>query len=106
MPLLAAAVVSLFTQLFGFLAFFLAKKVVLILAGVAATLAIAGVLYAAMRAVIVPLAANLFSTSYGAIFGLAFPPVAGTCMLALPTVWIACTLYSFQRNAIRNITSS
>lgn len=105
MPIFAAMVVTLFTQLFAFLGFMLAKKVALVLAGAAATLAVLGILYAAMRAVVIPLAANLFSTSYGAIFGLAFPPIAGTCILAIPTVWVACALYSYQRTTIRSLTS-
>jgi hypothetical protein len=57
-----------------------------------------------MRGVVIPLAAALFQTSYGSIFGLAFPPIAGTCILAITTVWSAAALFSYQRIAIRQIT--
>lgn len=88
-----------------FMGIMFAKKVVLALAGVTALAAIAGALYATMRSVVIPLAGQLFSTSYGSIIGLAFPPIAGSCILALTTVWSAAALYSYQRTAIRQITS-
>lgn len=104
MPIFAAMVTALFTQIMTFMAFMFAKKVALTILGVAALVTIAGVLYATMRGVVVPLAAQLFSTSYGSIIGLAFPPIAGQCILGITTVWAACGLYSYQRTAIRNIT--
>lgn len=103
MPLLGALVRGLFVQLFGLLGFIFAKEVAVKLAFAAALLAITGVLYVAMRTAVVPLASSLFTTSYGSIIGLAFPPIAGACMLAISTVWVACGLYSYQRRAIAGI---
>lgn len=105
MPIFAAMVQLLFTKLMLFMGLLFAKKVALTLAGVAALVAIGSALYATMRSVVIPLASALFNTSYGSIIGLAFPPIAGQCILAITTIWSACTLYSFQRSAIRNITS-
>lgn len=105
MPIFAALVSALFTKLMLFMGILFAKKVALTILGVTALATVAGVLYATMRAVIVPLAASLFSTSYGSILGLAFPPIAGQCILGITTVWVACGLYSYQRTAIRNITN-
>jgi len=105
MPIFAALVSLLFTKLMLFLGLMFAKKVALTILGVAALVTIAGALYATMRGVIIPLATSLFSTSYGSILGLAFPPIAGTCILGIFTVWSACGLYSYQRTAIRNITA-
>lgn len=105
MPIFAALVSALFTKIMLFMGLLFAKKVALTIAGVAALATVAGVLYATMRAVVVPLAAQLFSTTYGSIIGLAFPPIAGQCILGISTVWAGCTLYSYQRTAIRNITN-
>lgn len=105
MPILGALVTLLFSKLMLFMGLLFAKKVALTLLGVAALATIAGALYATMRSVVIPLASSLFSTSYGSIIGLAFPPIAGQCILAITTVWSACALYSYQRTAIRNITA-
>lgn len=105
MPIFAAMVSLLFTKLMLFLGFMFAKKVALVLLGVTALVTISAALYGVMRGVVIPLASALFSTSYGSILGLAFPPIAGTCIVGIFTVWSACGLYSWQRTAIRNITS-
>lgn len=105
MPLLGALVQLLFSKLMLFMGLLFAKKVALTLAGITALVAISSALYATMRSVVIPLATALFSTSYGSIIGLAFPPIAGSCILAITTVWSACALYSYQRTAIRNITA-
>jgi len=105
MPIFAAMVSLLFTKIMLFMGILFAKKVALAILGVAALATVSGVLYATMRSVVVPLAAQLFSTSYGSIIGLAFPPIAGSCILSIATVWSACGLYSYQRNAIRTITN-
>jgi formate hydrogenlyase subunit 3/multisubunit Na+/H+ antiporter MnhD subunit len=105
MPLFAAMVQLLFSKLLLFMGLMFAKKVGLVLAGVAALTVITGALYTTLRQVIVPLAAQLFQTSYGSIIGLAFPPAAGTCILAITVVWSACGLYSWQRIAVNRITS-
>lgn len=105
MPLLAALLSALATQLFNLLAYFFARRVGVVLAAAAALATIMAALYAAMRGVIAPLAAQLFSTSYGSIIGLAFPPVAGTCMVAFGTTWAACALYTWQRANIRALAS-
>lgn len=105
MPLFAGLVTFLMTKVLLFMSLMFAKRVALAILGVAALATIAGALYATMRGVVIPLASQLFSTSYGSIIGLAFPPVAGTCILGIATVWSACGLYSYQRTAIRQITS-
>jgi hypothetical protein len=105
MPLLAVLWTAISAQMMGLVAFFLAKKVGVIVLVVAALATSAGALYLTMRGLIVPLASSLFSTSYGSIIGLAFPPVAGTCMLAISGTWIACGLYSWQRSAIKAIAA-
>jgi hypothetical protein len=105
MPLFGGLVVALFGQLFGFLAYIFAKEVAVKLAAVVAFGVFTLALFAGMRAAIVPLASSLFSTSYGSIIGLAFPPIAGTCMLAITAVWVGCALYSYQRNVMQAITA-
>jgi hypothetical protein len=104
MPLLAALINLLFGKLMLLLGLLFAKRVGLVLLGVTAWATIAGALYATLRQVIIPLANNLFQTSYGSIIGLAFPPAAGACMLAIGTIWAACGMYTYQRTAIAKIT--
>lgn len=104
MPVLAALIELIASKLALFLAFMFAKRVALAIAGVAALVAISSALYSVLAGVVIPLAGALFSTSYGSIFGLAFPPVAGPCILSLMTVWSACGLYSYQRTAVAKIT--
>ncbi len=103
MPLLGGLLAALFGQMFGVLAYIFAKDVAIKLAAVVAFGVFTLALFAAMRAAIVPLASSLFSTSYGSIIGLAFPPIAGTCILAITATWVACALYSYQRNIMQAI---
>jgi len=104
MPLLAALLEVLFAKVLGLMALLFAKKVALALAGMTALVAIGSALYATLAQVVIPLAAQLFSTSYGSIIGLAFPPIAGPIILSIMAIWSACALYAFQRSAIRQIT--
>lgn len=90
MPLIGTLLVSLFGQMSGFLALYVGRKV----AVAAASVTCLGLLYVAILAcfheIVTPLLGALFATAYGAALGLAFPPIAGTCMSA----WIlseACT---------------
>jgi len=105
MPLLAALLEALLSKLFLLLGLMFAKRVALAISGVVALTAISGALYATMRSVLIPLAGSLFSTSFGGILGMAFPPIAGNCIYAIATVWSACGLYAWQRTAIQRITS-
>lgn len=104
MPLLAAFIELIAGRIMIFMAFMFAKKVFLVLGGLAALVAISTALYSVLAGVVVPLAGQLFATSYGSILGLAFPPVAGACVLSLMTIWSAAGLYAYQRNAVAKIT--
>jgi hypothetical protein len=105
MPVLAAMIELVFSKLMLFLGLLFAKRVALTLAGVTAWAAISTSLYLTMRQFIVPIFNAMFQTAYGSLIGLAFPPIAGNCMFAISSVWAACGLYTYQRVAIRNITS-
>lgn len=92
MPALAALVGTLFTSLAGFLIkLFLAKAAIRAL-GVAALIALAYGLVAAFNTYITPLVSAMFTSQYGQFLGLAFPPIAGTCIAtmvaALGTVYV------------------
>lgn len=47
-----------------------------------------------------PLAQQAFSTSYGQFMGLAFPPVAGTCMATFGAALLASFLWKLKRQWI------
>jgi len=100
MPLFA----SLFSSFFGALGAFLTKlfvaKVAVRVAAVAALASLGGVLMVTFNGIVAPLVAQAFSTAYGQFLGLAFPPVAGTCMAGIAGLWLACTTYKLQERAI------
>jgi hypothetical protein len=100
MPLLAAAIQALFTALGAFLLkLFLARLAIRVVA-VTAIIAAGAALMALYNSTVTPLVAQAFSSSYGQVLGLAFPPIAGTCLAAVAAVWSACGLYTLNRRAI------
>lgn len=100
MPLLAALIEALFTALATFLLKLFAAKVAIRVAAVGAIAALGGVLMGTFNGLIAPLVQAAFDTQYGQVIGLAFPPVAGTCLAAYSTLWVACTTYKLQERAI------
>lgn len=100
MPILAGLLVSCFSSLASFFALSLSKKVAFGLAAVATLGGLYGAMVVAMNAAVSPLLASLFSTSYGQFIGLAFPPMAGTCLGIVASAWAACTLYAWQKKAL------
>lgn len=101
MPLLGALLVSLASGIASFFVQFLTRKLAVATAAVAALGLVTVALLAAFNGLVAPLVAQLFSTSYGQVLGLAFPPVAGTCMAIIGACWSACTLYKWQVGAIK-----
>lgn len=92
MPLLAGLISTLLTQLAGFfLKVFLARAAIRAV-GVAALVGLAYGLVAAFNGYLSPLISQLFNTQYGQFLGLAFPPVAGSCIsvivAAVGTVYV------------------
>jgi uncharacterized protein (DUF697 family) len=100
MPILAGLLVSLFSSLASLFALQLTKKTAFGLAAVTTLGTLYGALVVTMNAAVSPLLSALFSTSYGQFIGLAFPPMAGTCLGIIASVWSACTLYSWQKKAL------
>lgn len=100
MPLLGALFATLASGFAAFLVQFLTRKLAIATAAVASLALVTGVLLGGFNLLVAPLVAGLFSTSYGQVLGLAFPPVAGTCMAAIGLCWSACTLYKWQVKAI------
>jgi len=100
MPLLGALLTTLFGGIATWFVSILGRKLAVAAAGIGALATITGALMLAMRSVVNPLLASMFSTQYGQFLGLAFPPVAGTCIAAIATTWAACALYKWQRAAV------
>jgi len=100
MPILGGLLVSLFTGLGGLLSAVFGAQIAIKLAAVASLLTFGGALLLVFNTTVAPLAASVFSTSYGQFIGLAFPPVAGTCLAAVASVWSAAALYGVQRRAL------
>ncbi len=100
MQLLGALFISLFSGFASFLAAYVSKKVAFGVAGAALIGTCIVALLATMRLVVAPLAAAVFSTQYGALMGMVFPPISTSCLAAYAAVWSACVLYGWQRASI------
>lgn len=105
MPIFAAFVGSIFTALSGWMVALLGARVAVRVASIAILAGLAIGLLALFNSVVAPMAASVFSTSFGQLLGLAFPPVAGSCVATIAGVWAACTTYKLQVQAVR-ITAS
>lgn len=105
MPLLGALLVNLFGGVGAWFVAMLGRKAAVAAAAVTAFGAATVALLATFRALVVPLLSQAFSTSYGQVIGLAFPPVAGNCLAVIGATWAACALYKWQAEAIK-ISSS
>lgn len=101
MPLLAAFLGTLVGGLANFLAQMWAKKVTVTVLAVAGFALALVALMAVFNALVAPLVQAMFSTHYGQFIGLAFPPIAGTCMTSIVTVWGACALYKLKVQSIK-----
>jgi hypothetical protein len=101
MPVFAALISAFFTGLAGFLAKLFLAKVAMRIAAITAIAALGTGLVLLFNTLVAPLVASLFSTSYGQLLGLAFPPVAGSCIAAFVVLWGACLTYKLQVQAIR-----
>ena len=106
MPLLGGLLVTLASQFGVLFATWFTQKVATAAAAVAALGVVIVALLVAMRAAVSPLLGALFSTTYGQFLGLAFPPMAGTCLGIIGTTWAACTLYAWQKKGIELFAKS
>ena len=106
MPLLAGLFGLLMGGMASMIALFWAKKIsvaVLAIAGFALALAALMIVF---NALVTPLVAAMFSTQYGQFIGLAFPPMAGTCLTAIAACWSACALYKLKVQSIKMSASA
>ena len=96
MPLIGTLLVSLFGQMAGFMALYVGRKIAVAAAAVACLALLYTAVLVCFHEIVTPLLAALFTTAYGAALGLAFPPIAGTCLSAW-TLSEAC-LAAFRLN--------
>lgn len=106
MPLLAALWSAVVGGMASFIALLWAKKLAVAVLAVAAFAASFTVLIAAFNMLVAPLVGAMFSTQYGQFIGLAFPPIAGTCLTSLATCWCACALYKLKIQSIKMTASA
>lgn len=100
MPLFAAFIGTIVTALSSlFLRFFLAKVGLLTL-GLGALTSLSVGFVAFFNQTLSPLVASAFSTQYGQFLGLAFPPIAGTC---IATIMTAITFVSAYKLKVRYV---
>ena len=104
MPILATFIGALLSSLASFFVRFFAIKTATAIAAVTALSGLAVGLVLTFNSIVSPLVQQAFSTQYGQLLGLAFPPVAGTCIAAIAAAWAACGLYKWQVTAVKTIS--
>lgn len=100
MPLLSQLLASIFSGLTGVIAAVFGAQVAARLAAVTALFTFAGALSVAFNAAVAPLVSVVLNNPFGQVAGLAFPPIAGTCLATIATTWAGCGLFSLQRRAL------
>lgn len=101
MPLLAGLIQALIGALAAMITREVSKRAtVAVLAGSAISVSMLA-LVATFNLTVKPLVATMFSTQYGQFIGLAFPPIAGTCLAAIAGTWAACGLYKLKVATIK-----
>ncbi len=106
MPILGAFLASVFGALFGGLTKDVARKGATMAAALVSFAAAATTLLAVMRSTVQPLMQAMFTTGYGQVIGLAFPPVAGTCLTAIASCWVACAVYRMHVRIVQATASA
>lgn len=106
MPIFAALVQSLFGAAALFLAQLWAKKVAVAALAVGAFAVALSVLMVVFNALVSPYLASMFQSQYGQFLGLAFPPIAGSCMASIGSCWAACGLYKLKMQSIKMSASA
>ena len=106
MPLLGKLISLLFGGVASFIALFWAKKISVTVLAVAAFALALVALMIVFNSLVAPMVALMFSTQYGQFLGLAFPPIAGTCLASMSTCWGACALYKLKVQSIKMSASA
>lgn len=106
MPLLAALWATIVGAFASFIAQIWAKKVLVVGLAITAFATAFAALIAVFNMLVVPLCAAMFATQYGQFMGLAFPPMAGTCLASIGTCWGACALYKLKMQSIKMSASA
>lgn len=101
MPILTAIIGGLFAEMFSFFVKFATRKIATALTfGTLMSALYAGLLLC-FKQVISPFVSLTFRTAYGQALGLAFPPIAGTCLVAVAASWACCAAFSWNREQLR-----
>jgi len=100
MPLLAALLAGFFPALTAFLIRLFAAKLVMLTVGLGILVSLSVSFVSFFNNTISPLVAQAFNTQYGQFLGLAFPPVAGTC---IATILAAVTFVGAYKLKVRYV---
>jgi hypothetical protein len=103
MPIFGTLFVNLFAGLVAWLAQYFTRKVAFGVAGVTAMSALTLGLYVLMRSTL----AGLANPSLGnmpelwvMVLSMSVPPAAPFCFSAYITIWVGCTVYTWQRDLL------
>lgn len=91
MPLLATLLSSISTSIYGLIAAIVGAQYATRITAVLALAAIYISCVTLFTSIVFPWLANLFSTQYGQLLGLLFPPISGSVIASLASYW-SCTI--------------
>lgn len=100
MPYLGYLIASFFPALTAFLLRLFAAKLVMLTVGLGLLASLSVGFVSFFNNAIAPLVARAFQTQYGQFLGLAFPPVAGTC---IATILAAVTFVGAYKLKVRYV---
>lgn len=106
MPLLAGLLAQLFGGIAAQIVAMFVKKGTTAIAAATAIGVCMTVLVVSFNTIVSPFIASMFSTNFGQFIGLAFPPIAGTCLASIGATWAACGLYKLKVATIKATASS
>ena len=95
MPLFAALFSAISSSIFGLIVAAFGAKIAVRLTAVASVAALYAACVAVFNGMISPWIEAIFSTQYGQLLGLLFPPVSGTIMASLIAYWTSVLAFKY-----------
>jgi hypothetical protein len=106
MPIFAAFFTSVVGAFASWLAANVTKRVTIFLSATIGLFMLSTSLVIVFNTLVTPLMQSVFQTQYGQFLGLAFPPIAGSCIASIGICWTACGVYKLNVASIKLTASA
>lgn len=104
MPALALFLSTIFQAIAAFMLKMFLAKLSLRIVGYGLLIGLSTAMVAGFNGYIAPLVGQIFATQYGQFIGLAFPPIAGTCIATLVAAMGAVFAYRLKVRLVTQTT--